>query len=127
MNVKGDAVAPGAAPAATFPKMGLNVAVVAEEAAVEGGTEPVAAATAREVPAAESAPLSLFGRVPKIGLNMGVAAGAVDAAAGPGWLAGGVLSIPKRMLGLGGEDVLVGVWPRSEEAGSASLLTPLAG
>lgn len=85
MNVKGDAVAIGAAAAAKFPKTGLNVAVVAaEEDAVEGGTELVDAVTAREVPAAESATLSLFGRVPKIGLNMGVAAGAVAAAAGPG-------------------------------------------
>lgn len=85
--------------------------------------------TVVEVPAAEGAMFSLFDRLPKIGLNTGaVVVGVEDVAvAAAGWLAGGVLSIPKRMLGLGVEGGLLGVGPSSSEVGTPKLLSLLPG
>lgn len=123
MNVKGAAVAKGAAGAARFPKTGLNVVLAAADGAVEAGAGPADTAPAVELPLAELVPLSLFGGAPKIGLNRGAA----DAAAGPGWLAGGALSAPKRTLGFGGEGGLLGVWPSSQDAGVGRLLAPPRG
>lgn len=144
LKAKGETFA-GDEAAVMLPKMGLNMEDVED---VEAG--PELADTVAVVTAVHTAAVSLFGTAPKIGLKMGVVVGmavggvdtavavvgtAVDAvgaavavvgmavaAVTAGWLAGGVFSIPNRMLGFGKEGGLLGVWPSSVNTGGARLL-----
>lgn len=123
LKVKGETFA-GDEAAVMLPKMGLNTEDVEHVEAWPALADTVTAV------------FSLFGTAPKMGLKMGVVVGtavhAVDAAVAvvgtavaagtAGWLAGGVFSIPNRMLGFGKEGGLLGVWPSSVNTGEAWLL-----
>lgn len=132
LNAKKDAVvADGAAVASgsTLPKMGLKVLLLGvTEGGAEEGTVPEDVVTAKEVLPVEKPGVSVFVTLPKIGLNTGAVLETEDAAAAVvvGWLAGGLVRIPKRMLGFGAEEGLDGVWPSSEEV-ATKLLMLLAG
>lgn len=146
LKVKGETLA-GDEAAVMLPKMGLNTEDVED---AEAGPELTGTVAVVEVTAVQTAAFSLFGTAPKMGLKMGVVVGvavggmgtAVDAvgvaeavvriavavvgtavaAVTAGWLAGGVFSIPNRMLGFGKEGGLLGVWPSSVNTGDARLL-----
>lgn len=143
LKAKGDTFA-GDEAAVMLPKIGLNMEDVED---VEAGPELADTVVVVEVTAVQAAVLSLLGTAPKMGLKMGVVVGmavgkvgtavavvgtAVDAAVAvvdtavamvtAGWLAGGVFSIPNRMLGFGKEGGLLGVWPSSVNTGGARLL-----
>lgn len=136
LKVRGETFA-GDEAAVMLPKIGLNMEDVED---VEAGPELADTVAVVEVTAVQAAAFSLFGTAPKMGLKMGVVVGtavavvgtAVDAAVAvvgtavaagtAGWLAGGVLSIPNRMLGFGKEGGLLGVWPSSVNTGGATLL-----
>lgn len=139
LKAKGETFA-GDEAAVMLPKMGLNMEDVED---VEAGPELTGMVAVVEVTAVQTAALSLFGTAPKMGLKMGAVVGmavggvgtAVDAvgvavavvgtvaaAVTAGWLAGGVFSIPNRMLGFWKEGGLLGVWPSSVNAGGDRLL-----
>lgn len=146
LKAKGDTFA-GDEAAVMLPKIGLNMEDVED---VEAGPKLADTVAVVEVTAVQAAVLSLFSTAPKMGLKMGVVLGmavggvgtavavvgtAVDAVSAAvavvgtavatvtaGWLAGGVFSIPNRMLGFGKEGGLLGVWPSSVNTGGARLL-----
>lgn len=136
LKVKGETFT-GDEAAVMLPKIGLNMEDVED---IDAGPELADTVVVVEVTDVQAAAFSLFGTAPKIGLKMGVVVGtavavvgtAVDAAVAmvgtavatgtAGWLAGGVLSIPNRMLGFGKEGGLLGVWPSSVNTGGARLL-----
>lgn len=143
LKAKGDTFT-GDEAAVMLPKIGLNMEDVED---VEAGPELADMVVVVEVTAGQAAVLSLLGTAPKMGLKTGVVVGmavgkvgtavavvgtAVDAAVAvvdtavamvtAGWLAGGVFSIPNRMLGFGKEGGLLGVWPSSVNTGGARLL-----
>lgn len=139
LKAKGETFA-GDEAAVTLPKMGLNMEDVED---IEAGPELTGMVAVVEVTAVQTAAFSLFGTAPKMGLKMGVVVGmavggvgtAVDAVGvavavvgtvvatvTAGWLAGGVFSIPNRMLGFWKEGGLLGVWPSSVSTGGARLL-----
>lgn len=134
LKAKGEAFT-GDEAVVALPKIGLNMVVVED---VEEGPELADMVAAVEIAAVQGAALSLFGKAPKMGLKMGVVVvgtavlvvGTAAVAVVASWLAGGVLSTPKRTLGFGKEGGLLGVWPSSVAAGGARLLgacTPKAG
>lgn len=146
LKAKGDTFT-GDEAAVMLPKIGLNMEDVED---VEAGPELADTVVVVEVTAVQAAVLSLLGTAPKMGLKTGVVVGmavgkvgtavavvgtAVDAVGAAvavvdtavamvtaGWLAGGVFSIPNRMLGFGKEGGLLGVWPSSVNTGGARLL-----
>lgn len=129
LNAKKDAVVAGGATVAsggTLPKMGLNVLLlVVTEGGAEDDTVPGDVATAKEVLPAEKPGLSIFVMLPKIGLNTDAVLeteDTVDVVVAVSWLAGGLVSIPKRMLGFGAEEGLDGVWPKSDEVVTKLLI-----
>lgn len=99
------------------PKMGLNVLLGATGSAKEGADCAVAETTM--VLLAEKPKFSLFAGLPNTGLKIGTVLGAEEdgaVAAEEGLSTGGLVRIPKRMLGFGADEGLDGVWPSSEEA-----------
>lgn len=133
LKAKGEAFA-GDEAAVTLPKIGLNMVVVED---VKEGPKLADTVTVAETAAVQGAVLSLFGKAPKMGLKTGVVVGTAVVVVGTavaaviaGWLAGGVFGVPKRMLGVGKDGGLLGVWPSSVNTGGARLLgacTPEAG
>lgn len=139
LKAKGETF-PGDEAAVMLPKMGLNMEDVED---VEAGSELTGMVAVVEVTAVQIAVFSLFSTAPKMGLKMGAVVdmavggmgtavdavgvavavvGTVAAAVTAGWLAGGVFSIPNRMLGFGKEGGLLGVWSSSVNTGGARLL-----
>lgn len=98
------------------PKMGLNMPLGTTGGAKEGTDCAVAETTV--VPLVEKPKFSLFAGLPNTGLKTGTVLGAEDdgVVAAGGLSAGGLVRIPKRMLGFGADEGLAGVWPGSEEA-----------
>lgn len=98
------------------PKMGLNMLLGATGGAKEGTDCAVAETTV--VPLVEKPKFSLFAGLPNTGLKTGTVLGAEDdgVVAAGGLSAGGLVRIPKRMLGFGADEGLAGVWPSSEAA-----------
>lgn len=98
------------------PKMGLNVLLGATGGAKEGTDCAVAETTM--VLLGEKLKFSLFAGLPNTGLKIGTVPGAEEdgVVAAEGLSTGGLVRIPKRMLGFGADEGLDGVWPDSEEA-----------